>query len=870
MTRTTHHETRTTKHAPRLTFDVSRLTFHASRFTFTPPLTAFWLLVGYAFIVVLMTWPSSLHLSHRLIGNNMDDWIFYWNNWWLERAIVEGHDWFFTPYLFYPQGTSLVAHSNSFLNSLLAFAIKPLVGPVAAYNLVLLFGLWIGAVGMFLLVHDLTHYRPAAFLAGFIFAFAPYHLTQTLAHAHLGSIHWWPFYALFLRRALRRKRALDALCAGLFAALTLWSGLQLAVLLMLWTAAYVGWHVLSRRDPHTRCLYVIGIVGLVALVLSAPVVIPVLRGWREVTDKAVIFDEGMSGQTDLLAYLLPPAYHPLVGSHVLPLYDRFVNNREYMPYLGYAALGLAILSLLPQRKEARFWLLSTGFWIVLAAGSALRLNGTVYPHIPLPYRFIGHLFPISAMRMPDRFNLLVAFSLAVSAGLGTAQLTRRRRWLLPPLALLILIEYLCVPIPMLDLPTDSPFFERVARDEARYGVVNYPMGYTVSKQWLYYQTLHGKPMIEGHVSRYTTEHYAFIHTQPLLRALYRGAERPRLLPPDEEAPETDAYVPALGPALRSLDAHAVRYVLVHKPYVDAYLQEQFERILPIVPIYEDETLAVYDVRHPLPYSYDGLPFPLTPDVALVRFDVQPPDADARWRLRLMARLSAPRIGPLPCQVRLEGEDREVLTLPIRLFDTDLSDGEKWQTGDLWVKEMTTSLPADLEPRAYHWTLACGEETRYEATDTLEIYPDGHTVYLRRSTDLIYGDVIRLLGYRWWTTGADLHLTLLWEALEKPTADYKVFVHLLNADGDLIRQYDAMPCDWKCPTGQWQAGERITDQATLSLWGLPAGEYRLAVGIYHPVTLERLPVYEPGSEPYPDAYPILPDAFTISSATVQAQ
>jgi len=125
--------------------------------------------IAYALAVGLLTLPASLHLSRRLIGNNIDDWIFYWNNWWLERAIGEGHDWFFTPYLFYPQGTSLVAHSNSFLNSLAALALKPLMGPVAAYNLVFLFGLWVGAVGMFLLVYELTRRSYAALLAGFIF-----------------------------------------------------------------------------------------------------------------------------------------------------------------------------------------------------------------------------------------------------------------------------------------------------------------------------------------------------------------------------------------------------------------------------------------------------------------------------------------------------------------------------------------------------------------------------------------------------------------------------------------------------------------------------------------------------------------------------
>lgn len=829
------------------------------------------ILLAYALIVILMTWPAPLNLSQRLIGNNLDDWIFYWNNWWFEQAIAEGHSWFSTPYLFYPQGTDLTTHSSSFLNSLLALIIKPLLGPVAAYNLVFLFGLWVSAVGMFLLVEDLTRVPSAAFLAGFIFAFAPYHLSQALAHAHLGSIHWWPFYVLFLRRALRRCQIADAMLAGLFAALNLWSGLQLAVLLALWTAAYISWYILRRRDGTSEygrfCLGVIsitGLVGIITLVLSAPVILPVAREWHRVTD--AIFDESMTNQTDLLAYLLPPTYHPLVGPLVRPLYERFVNNREYIPYLGYTALGLGLASLFSRRREARFWLLSAILWIVLAAGPAPRVNGTVYPEVVLPYRIIGHFFPISAIRVPDRINLLVAFSLAVSAGLGAAELARQRKWLLALLGLLVFVEYLCIPMPMLDRPPDSPFFRQMAQDGRQYGVVDYPMGYNAAQRWLYYQTLHGKPTVEGHVSRYTSETYAFIISQPLLQALYRFAIKPTYLPRDPDADTTDepgTYIQALGPAIRSLNGYDVRYVLVHKPYLDHYLQKQLEHILPLVPVYDDEVLAAYDLRRPLPYSYGSLPATLTHNVALVRFDVQPEDTGgSKWWLRLVARLRAPLVYPLPCQVRLEGKDKETLTTPISLFDTTPSEKVNWQTGDLWVKEMKAPLPADLEPGTYRWTLDCGEGARYEAVDTLHIRNDGRTVYLRNLTSLIYGDIIHLVGYRWWTTGAELYVTLLWEALEKPVEEYKVFVHLLNSDGDIIRQYDAMPCSWKCPTTQWKVGSLIRDEAILSLGGLPAGEYQLAVGIYRPGTLERLSVREPGEKPYPEGYPILPDPFLI--------
>ena len=824
--------------------------------------------VAYALVIGLMALPAPLQLSGRLLGHSIDTWISYWNNWWLERAIVEGHDWLSTPYLFYPQGASLVAHSNSFLNSLAAFALKPLVGPVAAYNLVLLFELWISAMGMFLLVYEVTRRSSAALLAGFVFAFAPYHLTQALAHTNLGSIHWWPFYVLFLRRALRGHRVTDALLAGFFAALTFWAGLHLALLLALWTPVYIGYHLLQEVDsnvggrrPWMRIVGSVGIVGIVALALSAPVALPVAEDWHQMARVAAAFDEGMTEQTDLLAYLLPPTYHPLAGPYVSPLYESFRNNRTHMPYLGYTVLALALVSLLSRRKEARFWLLSAGFWMLLAAGSAPRLNGTVYSQIPLPYRLIGHLFPISAIRVPDRFNLLVVFSLAMSAGLGAAQLTGRRRWLVALMILLILAEYLCVPMPMWDLPPDSPFFEQMAQEEPGYSVVDYPTGRTNSKLWLYYQTLHNKPLVGGFIARDTIEDYTFILSHPLLRAFYQTAERQNHLPADQFIGET-IPISALGPALRSLHTSGVRYVLLHKPYLDAALKAYFWRVLPVAPIYEDPTLAVYDTAHPVPFYYDEFPVRLTPDVALARFDVQHDDVHAEWRFQVIVTPLSARIPPHTCQIQLTGEEGNVSASPITFFER-LPDGGTWEIGDLEVEEVVTALPRKLEPGAYHWSLTCPGTAAYIAPETLEVHPDGHTTYLRRSIDLQYGEVIQFLGYRWRTVGPELQVTLRWKALETPRADYKVFVHLLNADGEIVRQHDAVPCNWQCPTSQWHAGDVVLDQATIPLGTLPPGEYRLAVGLYLQETLERVPAQGPDGESLPDNYFILPDPFVIS-------
>jgi hypothetical protein len=82
------------------------------------------------------------------------------------------------------------------------------------------------------------------------------------------------------------------------------------------------------------------------------------------------------------------------------------------------------------------------------------------------------------------------------------------------------------------------------------------------------------------------------------------------------------------------------------------------------------------------------------------------------------------------------------------------------------------------------------------------------------------------------TGQSISVTLAWQALKETSQDYKTFVHLLNADGQLVAQSDAVPAGWTRPTSGWQSSEFVSDTHTLDLKrNLPPGEYRLIAGMY---------------------------------------
>lgn len=116
----------------------------------------------------------------------------------------------------------------------------------------------------------------------------------------------------------------------------------------------------------------------------------------------------------------------------------------------------------------------------------------------------------------------------------------------------------------------------------------------------------------------------------------------------------------------------------------------------------------------------------------------------------------------------------------------------------------------------------------------------------RGVGIRFGDPawVRLNGYglpKEVAPGRALLVALEWESLRPVTKEYRVFVHLLDADGTKLAQRDGQPVLWLRPTSGWQVGEHIVDRYGLLLPAdLPPGEYRVAVGLYDPATGERQP------------------------------
>lgn len=114
-------------------------------------------------------------------------------------------------------------------------------------------------------------------------------------------------------------------------------------------------------------------------------------------------------------------------------------------------------------------------------------------------------------------------------------------------------------------------------------------------------------------------------------------------------------------------------------------------------------------------------------------------------------------------------------------------------------------------------------------------------------DAKFGDQIALIGYdsaeRTVHPGDQVEITAYWKALQPLDINYQVFVHLKDAEDNLVAQSDKLnPGDF--PTKRWPIDKYVRDEHQLLLPAdLPPGEYQLSLGLWVVEDGWRLPLLD---------------------------
>lgn len=137
-----------------------------------------------------------------------------------------------------------------------------------------------------------------------------------------------------------------------------------------------------------------------------------------------------------------------------------------------------------------------------------------------------------------------------------------------------------------------------------------------------------------------------------------------------------------------------------------------------------------------------------------------------------------------------------------------------------------------------------DENGFKATERWEqdvrfvVYavPAALTDEMETAVSQPFGDHISLQGYtlagRQLAPGDILQIALFWQTDASLDQRYKVFLHLLAENGQLVAQRDSEPGGALKPTTIWQPGETINDNHGLLIPpDLPPGSYTLILGLY---------------------------------------
>jgi 4-amino-4-deoxy-L-arabinose transferase-like glycosyltransferase len=111
-------------------------------------------------------------------------------------------------------------------------------------------------------------------------------------------------------------------------------------------------------------------------------------------------------------------------------------------------------------------------------------------------------------------------------------------------------------------------------------------------------------------------------------------------------------------------------------------------------------------------------------------------------------------------------------------------------------------------------------------------------------------------------GATVDVTLMWHALGRQNRGWWVFVHLVDADENILAEDNRQPRDDRFPMPMWVAGDWVEDPHPLTLPAdIRPGTYRLRVGLWYPNTGRRAGRFSAGTK-------LLGDYLDVGELTVR--
>jgi hypothetical protein len=499
-------------------------------------------------------------------------------------------------------------------NQLLTVILLPFFQIQVIYSFIWLLSFIFAAIGTFLLVRYLIQNEYAAFISGIVFAFSPYHCVHGTGHLGALSIQWIPFCAFFFMKVFREGGYKNCILAGFFYILVAMSDLQYLVFMGIFIAIlFIYENLINLKinkklefEKHKEIFIKYLIIGIVASSIILPLTFTDIRvATSENNFLKPNVTQISTYSADLQSFFLPSILHPIFGGIVLPIYRKYTGNfAETTTYIGYSVLFLSIIAIITLRKDliVRFWGLIAILFSLFSLGPLLHVGGKTFfavinSSIPMPYILLQYTVPfIENSRTPGRLFVIAVLALAVLTGYCSHELLKRyetrKKIIVFLICAIIIFEYLSIPVPM--SPVDQPeFYKEIALDNGDFALMEIPLtaNYSAGVKIMYYQTIHGKPVVGGQYARALQNSGDFEGSIPLINGL---TYLKPILP--------DIINPNLSETANSIFSHyRIRYVILHSNHLDEnefnFANNTLSSLLDPPIIYKNDSLVVYKIKN---------------------------------------------------------------------------------------------------------------------------------------------------------------------------------------------------------------------------------------------------------------------------------
>jgi 4-amino-4-deoxy-L-arabinose transferase-like glycosyltransferase len=263
---------------------------------------------------------------------------------------------------------------------------------------------------------------------------------------------------------------------------------------------------------------------------------------------------------------------------------------------------------------------------------------------------------------------------------------------------------------------------------------------------------------------------------------------------------------------------------------------------------------------------------LTDGMRVQAIDLPPTLAAPVTSLPLTVRVHVADSTTLPTafRVMLRGQDGQTVWTqdldpaqggPRRADGTPEFPPSAWQVGDTFDLRYALAIPPTLEGTFTLYVTAIAGDTplpvpQWGGWITSESLNLGKVVITPRPrtyevpavavpVNQEWFNAVRLVGYspasESFRSDEPFEVELVWQAVAPTGRPYKVFLHLLDGEGNFVTGADGF---LQVPSNAWDTDEVTISRHRFEAGSTPSGQYTWVVGLYHEETGERLPVDAP--------------------------